>query len=141
MAITVPVAGAIIDATTFGAPVANQLNAQATEAWTNLALTGGWTSVSGYQVAQYRKNGTNTEIRGLILANPTSQSGQQTQICTLPAGYRPPTTLQWIIAYTSAGSRINIGLNIRSDGVMLCLDSFSNMTSMPITFSFGNTTT
>jgi len=139
MAITVPVAGTVIDAAAFGAPVANQLNAQATTAWTNLPLTGGWTSVAGYQVAQYRKNGTNTEVRGLIAPNPSSQSAQQTNIAVLPSGYRPPTNLQWIIAYTSGATRINIGFNIRNDGTMLCLDAFTSMGSLPITFSFGNT--
>jgi hypothetical protein len=85
MAITVPVPGDIVDANTFGIPVANQLNALAVTAWTTLVLNTNWTLVGG-ATPQYRKVGDNIQVRGIV-AN--AAGGQGVIIATLPAGFRP----------------------------------------------------
>jgi hypothetical protein len=102
MAITVPAAGQPVSASTFGIPVANQLNGIAPTAWTNLTLQNGWTNASGQQAAQYRKIGDMVQLRGGIAGGTLNAIA-----FTLPVGFRPSITVRTPITGAS-GSMITI---------------------------------
>jgi hypothetical protein len=72
-------------------------------AWTGVSFTNAWTNFGGgYQQMEYRLNGDMVQLRGVITAGTLNMSA-----FTLPAGFRPPTTVQGIIrcgsSSTSAG--------------------------------------
>ena len=86
MAITVPQPTWNISAVDFGQPVANQLNALAPTAWTNLTLQNSWTALTA---CQYRKVNDIVYVRG-SMQNGTPAAG--TVLATLPSGFRPTAT-------------------------------------------------
>lgn len=98
MAITVPVVNTPLSVSTFGKPVADQLNALAPTAWTNVTFTNGWTNTSGAQACQYRKEGDIVRIRGRMTPGTMGQIA-----FTLPAGFRPPAMFDFSTAVISGG--------------------------------------
>jgi hypothetical protein len=61
--------------------------------WTPFPYTTGWSAYGGYEVPGYRRVGDNVQFRGLV----TAAAGVTTTLCTLPVGFRPPTSnvLTW----------------------------------------------
>lgn len=90
MAIVVPQPGQDIDATLFGAPVANQLNAIAPTAWTALSLLSGYTNEAGFRAARYRKIGDIVYVEGTL----SSPGTVTVTVFQLPAGFRPLVNLR-----------------------------------------------
>jgi hypothetical protein len=95
MAITVPAAGQPVSASTFGIPVANQLNGIAPTAWTAVTFSNGWTATAGMGFA-YRKSGDRVEFKGGITPGTLGSAA-----FTLPAGFRPIADL--VIGFPSTG--------------------------------------
>ncbi len=81
-----PTSDAVFDAiaaATAGVPVVT--------AWIAVSFSNSWVDYgSGYQVAQYRKNGDVVELRGLIKNGTLGSSA-----FTLPVGFRPPATIEF----------------------------------------------
>lgn len=106
MAITVPVVNTALSVSTFGKPVADQLNTMALTAWTNAVYANGWTTQTGMGALQYRKDFPDlVRMRGVIMGGTLGQP-----CTTLPAGFRPPSEVYytggcwngstWVIART-----------------------------------------
>lgn len=129
MAITVPTPNTMIDANTFGAPVANQLNALVPTAWTFAPLTNGWVHQSGEE-CKYRKVGDVVQLRGRVGV------GAMGIIFTLPVGFRPPITQEFAVASVVTGGWTIGVIQVGPDGVVYALaGSNSAMTLNNITFS------
>lgn len=109
MAITVPIDGQEISASTFGAPVANEVNRMtplvvAPTAWTNVIFQNSWVNYgSGEQNIQYRKIGDVVYLRGVM-----KSGGLSTVAFTLPTGFRPIASLAF--AVSSAGAFGNLSV-------------------------------
>lgn len=92
MAITVPKDGDIISASAFGIPVANEINRitpiTTVTAWTNLTLLNSWATSGGAFNLAYRKIGDIVYTRGNVGTGAVGSI-----IATLPAGFRPLTSL------------------------------------------------
>lgn len=87
MAITVPVTGADISASTFGVPVANQLNAYFFPTWTNFAFGTEWQQQGGATACSYFLAGKLVVLRGLAQAKIATAGGSV--VVVLPAAIRP----------------------------------------------------
>ena len=96
MPITVPVTGDQISATSFGAPVANEVNrltplvdAGLATAWVNVPFDSKWTSSGqwGYPAVSVRKMGGMVWMRGLAQAQAIIPANSVS--ATIPVGYRP----------------------------------------------------
>lgn len=62
------------------------LTAMLPTAWTALPLGTGWSTLGGFQPAQYRLVGDVVELRGAVVQAAVGN----TTLATMPAGFRPP---------------------------------------------------
>jgi hypothetical protein len=108
MAITVPAEGQIVSATTFGKPVADEVNRLTTlttpPAWIPVTtFQNGWSNFDAVQVAAYRKIGDLVYLRGVI------KGGTVPNVAfTLPAGYRPTQTCGFAVNANEVAGVINV---------------------------------
>lgn len=131
MAIARPVTKTIISTTAFGIPVVDWINANTPTAWTNVTYTNGWNTYPGYQPLQYRKIGDMVYLRGFV-----QSPGGATSMGTLPAGFRPPLTLEFATAYYS-GSRIVIAVSVSNNGMIAASDSSGVGSGLGVNFQFS----
>lgn len=102
MAITPPTPQTMVNATTWGKPITDEVNRMtplvvAPTAWVNFTLTNSWTNDSGAPPAGYRKVNDIVYLRGSV-----SGGGSNTSLGTLPVGFRPPTQVNFIaFSYTN----------------------------------------
>lgn len=83
------------------------VDAQVTTAWTAPTFTNSWVNYgSGYQSARYRKVGDIVSLDGLIKDGDDLSSA-----FTLPVGFRPLATVEFVGVNNLAGSYIDIQTN------------------------------
>jgi hypothetical protein len=87
----------------------------AAENWKALPLSNGWANVGGaFQVAQYR-----AMPDGTVMCQGSITGGASTTFATLPAGYRPASTVQYAVGggtAVAAGASLRVG--VTAAGVM-----------------------
>lgn len=106
-----PVTRTKISTETFGHPVYDWIVANTPAAWVTMTLQNGWVTFgSGRPPTRYRKQG---DMVFLQVAVKSGASG--TAIATLPAGYRPPYTLDFFIR--TGG--VNSNFNVNADGTLV----------------------
>ncbi len=116
MAITVPAPGQMIDANTFGKPVADQLNAMAATAWATLPLNG-WTAISG-RTPMYRKIGDVVYFKGnAVGAAGTGAGSNGISGATIPAGFRP-IVYEELVTFCYNGGWTYCNISIDTDGTL-----------------------
>lgn len=85
------------------------------EIWHDLTLANSWVNVGGaFQTAQYR-----AMPDGTVMCRGSITSGTATTFATLPAGWRPPATVQFAVGggtAVAAGASLRVG--VASTGVM-----------------------
>ena len=133
MAITVPTAGDALSVTTFGKPVADEINRitpiTTVSAWTAVTFQNGWLDYAGgYQTTQYRKIGDIVYVRGLVKGTAGS-----TTIFTLPTGFRPLLSMQFP---TEAGGAYGFG-TVYSNGAVN--HNIGSLAAFNVNFSFSTT--
>lgn len=146
--ITVPVAGDEVSVTTFGAPVANQVNTNTTDiathttalaalqrtVWTALPLGTNFQNYAGAQPCQYRKEGDVVRLRGHV-QRKTGTMVNGDSVGTLPAGFRPPFNCEFIL---SAGAN-PLAVSANADGNIVVLFPLGSYGAVQINLSFSAT--
>ena len=98
MAITVPAAGTELSVSTFGAPVANAINAATPTAWVGVPFINAYGNQSGaYHPTQYRKIGDMVQVVGVV-SGPANAGSSFSFAFTLPAGFRPTAQIYAFMA-------------------------------------------
>jgi hypothetical protein len=100
--------------------------------WTNVTFQNGWSNFGGgYANMQYRINGDNVELRGVVVGgtNPAVAF-------TLPVGFRPPLSLQFTGSVGGTPSLASI--TVASNGEVTILSSVAP-TSVSVLGSFSTT--
>lgn len=111
MPIVVPADGAVISAGTFGKPVADAINNAAPTPWVNLPFQNSWANYGTYQTGTYRKVGDIVYLRGTLRPGAL---GAGMVLFSLPAGFRPPVTVEFIIGHTDGGGMCSFYLDATS---------------------------
>lgn len=80
------------------------------ETWHNIPLVNSWVDLAGARANYYKDATGRVQLRGQIV------SGTSTTIATLPAGYRPTQTMEWIMR--GVGGVIMCAVSVSTAGVM-----------------------
>lgn len=124
MAITVPVAGQEISVSTFGKPVADEVNRltplvdnRSWSAWQPIAFNAPWTNYGGaYPPTQVRKS---VGLDLLMVRGGITGGNANTNVGTLPAGYRPAYQFEFI-TYIYAGGVGWSQIAFQTSGNVIC---------------------
>jgi hypothetical protein len=95
--------------------VVDTLTAREPTPWTALPLNASWANSAGLQPLQYRKEGDRVWMRGDI---QFTAGGANPPWAALPAGYRPPVSINFALLNRSAAVA-GLYITIQSDGVAL----------------------
>lgn len=114
MAISRPTTKSKISTTDWGIPVTDEVNRLTTVttpgAWAAIILQSGYGGEAGFQLPQYRINGTACQLRGSVQP-PASPNGKL--MWTMPVNARPPTSTR--VFATFYDSTAQLTKTVRAD--------------------------
>jgi hypothetical protein len=103
------------------------LSAALPTAWTAVTFTNSWVNYGGaFQTCQYRKVGDTVQLRGLCKSGTAG-----TSMFTLPAGFRPPASIN----FTAESNAVFATITITTTGTVVCAGGTNANVSIALQFS------